>query len=132
MRIVPIWMPKWFQFNAFTIKPYVFIRSTVRLPECDALLRHEQVHLDQQSRIGLIKFVWQYFFSAQKRIEFETEAMIAEGFNDATIADQLVNRYRIKGFGVVQVDTIIRYVRCKYFDAHYCRKGKEAEASFVN
>jgi hypothetical protein len=96
LKIIIVSLPKWFNFEAFTIKPFVFISSKVKIPVSGSLLRHEQVHLDQQERLGILKMLWQYFTSKQKRMEFEIEAFLAQGLGDVEIISRLQTKYSLE------------------------------------
>lgn len=77
--------PKPWWLEAFT-QPYqwVSLAGTIYHPEdiepyrWPTLIAHESVHLEQQQRDGLFRFLWRYLTNPHARLEYEAEAIAVE------------------------------------------------------
>ena len=61
---------------AITIAPFVFIRK--EYAENEAVIAHEQVHLDQVEKTGWLPWYWKYIFNAEFRKQQEAEGYAAQ------------------------------------------------------
>lgn len=61
------WLP--FGWDGLALKPFVFIRNYSPL-----LLCHEYVHIEQQNRYGLFKYLWRYVMDPDFRVLMEYDA----------------------------------------------------------
>jgi hypothetical protein len=60
---------------SFTLNPFIFISKKSDTP---ATMVHEEKHIEQQAKTGLIKFLWKYFTDKDYRYQVELEAYAAE------------------------------------------------------
>jgi hypothetical protein len=77
------WCPLfWLGACAVTIAPWVFIHKKYwdELPPQgrEVLIEHEGVHVNQQIRMGVVKWIFKYFCSRSFRFNQELEAMATE------------------------------------------------------
>jgi hypothetical protein len=61
---------------AITISPFVFILP--KYAENEAILAHEQVHLDQIKRTGWFKWYWKYIFDRNFRNSQESAGYVVQ------------------------------------------------------
>jgi len=57
------------------------------------LLEHERVHIQQQKRIGFLRYCFHYLTSADFRRQVETEAYIVQGWSLKAIEEILQEKY---------------------------------------
>jgi hypothetical protein len=83
MKLLKIKKTSWFKFffptaDAMTLYPYIFVCPIFfresSIGEYQATLRHENIHLHQQYKTGLIKFLWKYLTNKEFRYQSELEA----------------------------------------------------------
>jgi muconolactone delta-isomerase len=79
-------------------------------PERERLIAHEQVHIAQQRRDGLLRFLWRYLARGQWRARYEAEAY-AEDVRRGRPLEQCVQaiyrRYRT-GLTEREIERLIR------------------------
>lgn len=61
-----------------TISPHIYHPKGVNPSLWPSVIEHETQYLGQQSRIGLVKFLWRYIWSRQFRYDMEIPACRAE------------------------------------------------------
>ena len=64
------WLP--FGWDGLAVKPFIFMKDTTDL----TLLQHENVHIRQQERLGLMYYLFKYATSKAFRYEMEIEAYV--------------------------------------------------------
>lgn len=75
---------------------YWFILINKKYKGDEALVKHEEVHIHQQHKIGLIKYLWEYFVKKNQQfiLEMEFEAFIVDGrYSKDKIATILMDNY---------------------------------------
>jgi muconolactone delta-isomerase len=81
----------WRDVAAITLGRRIYVAPGIAGEALERLLRHEQIHVEQMARLGIVRFLWRYVreyaanrmrgFSAAeayRRISFEVEAFAAE------------------------------------------------------
>jgi len=72
------------------IRPFIFLRSGG-----EPLLEHEKVHIEQQERLGLIRYLLKYTFSKKFRYDMEVEAYVKGNKMSISYANDFVSlRYK--------------------------------------
>ncbi len=84
-----LWLP--FHWDGLAIKPFIFLRK--RASDSTSLLAHEMVHIRQQNRHGLIKYLYKYFTNKTFRLEMEFEAYFVGSGMSSPEAREFAGRY---------------------------------------
>jgi hypothetical protein len=93
--IKPVTFPRWFRFDAITLYPFIFVRAGMENDE--ALIAHEQVHLQDQKNWFVLPWFLLYFLSPRFRFTAEVLGHAAQvranGCSVQWAAAHITNRY---------------------------------------
>jgi hypothetical protein len=84
-----LWLP--FHWDGLACKPFIFLRK--RASDSSSLLAHEMVHIRQQERHGLLKYLYKYFTNETFRLKMEFEAYYMGSGMDSPEAREYASRY---------------------------------------
>lgn len=88
IRNVP-WLP--FHWDGLACKPFILLRK--RASDSSSLLAHEMIHIRQQERHGLLKYLYKYFTNETFRLEMEFEAYFLGSGMGTVEAREYAGRY---------------------------------------
>ena len=84
-----LWLP--FGWDGLACKPFILLRK--RASDSTDLLAHEMVHIRQQERHGLLRYLYKYFTNETFRLEMEFEAYFLGSGMGTVEAREYAGRY---------------------------------------
>jgi hypothetical protein len=85
LRFFPLWV------SAFVLGRHIFLRG--RLAHfSDAGLRHELIHVGQYLELGIVRFLWRYFWT-ERRLSYSQKSLEREAYENEWDPDYLRRRW---------------------------------------